>query len=232
MTTSPPQAPTYPISVSVKWLPRVNFIIIAALLLVHCAMWTYNYRVHELPVYITDLLDVDNEQSLENGYSSFALAIAAGLALSVAGRKKRDADRDVGYWLGLGIGFSAMAIEEVAGVHESINAWMGGGWTVWGLGVAAIIGLAYLRFLWRLPPRTRWQFLVAGGIYVGGEMVVQRLNEVFYNLYGGVESLPYKYLAAIKEGGEMVGVALFMRAILLYMSANAGSVVVDVELSR
>ena len=224
------QTSVYPISVSVKWLPRVCWIALSFLVLIHLVVWTYNYRVHELPDYLTELVDVDNEQSLENGYSSFALAIAGYLTLAVAGRRKREADRDARLWSVLGVGLCAMAIEEVAGIHESINTYQGGGWTTWGMLVGAVIGFFFLPFLWRLPRRTRWQFVAAGAMYVFGEMVVQKFEEIYLDAHkAGVDTLAYKYLAAVKEGGTLVGVAYYIGAILQYMSGGRPEVVVDVR---
>ena len=80
----PESPPTYPIHVSVRWLPRACWIATICQLLAHLAMWTYHYRVHEVPDYLSELLDVENEQSLENAYSSFALAMAGWLTIAMA----------------------------------------------------------------------------------------------------------------------------------------------------
>ncbi len=232
MSTPAVAAPEYPIRVPVKWLPLANWAAIVFLLAAHLAIWTYHYRVHPLPDYLTELFDVEEEQSLENAYSSFALAIAGGLTLAMAGRRRQDADRDARYWKVLGIGLCAMSLEEVAGVHETINTWQGGGWTTWGMVVAALIGLWFVPFLIRLPARTRWLFLAAGACYVGGEMVVQKFEEIFYAQLGAGESLPYKFAVAVKEGGEMIGVVIYMQALLAHMSAGRPSVVVDVQPRR
>ena len=232
MNASDPQRPTYPITVPMRALSRTILVVILALLAAHLVMWTYNYRVHELPEYIVGPLDVDNEQSLENAFSSFILAIAGGLTLAVAGRRKRDGDRDTLAWRVLAIGLIAMSLEEVAGIHESINDWQGGGWTTWGMVVAAAIGVWFIPFLRRLPSRTRWMFLIAGAAYVGGEMVVQKLEELFVGTFGGTEGLPYKFSAAVKEGGTLIGVWIYIRAILAYMSPGERGTEIEVETAR
>ncbi len=244
MSASTESPAVYPIHVSVKWLPRACWIATVCLLLAHLGIWTYHYRVHEVPDYLSELFDVENEQSLENAYSSFALAMAGWLTIAMATRRRREGDRDARYWKVLGIGLLAMALEEVAGVHETINTWQGGGWTSWGMVVAALIGLWFVPFLVRLPARTRWLFLLGGAFYVGGEMVVQKFMEIYLATHrsgagsltaqyaNAADTLGWRYMIAVKEGGTLVGVIVYRQALLDRMRAGAPTVVVGLEPGR
>src|SRR5690606_9323065 len=49
-------------------------------------------------------------------------------------------------------------------------------WVVLGVAVVAILGASYIRFLAALPVRTRWGFLVAGALYVGGALGMEMVS--------------------------------------------------------
>jgi hypothetical protein len=215
-----------------RHLPLFLFIAIALVLAGHFAMAVYNYRVHEVPWYLEEILDVDEEQSFCTWVSAATMLVAAALLLAIAGRRREERARDAAHWYGLAIGFTAMSLDEVAGVHETLHTWSGIDWTLPGALLVLAIGAFYVPFLIRLPGRMRAQFLIAGAIYVGGALGVERLTIQLQPIFQNVDSLMYKSLAGLEEGMEMIGVALFVTFLLAHMrrlDAGRAPVVVDLE---
>ena len=77
-------------------------------------------------------------------------------------------------------------------------------------GVGAV-GLAYLPFLARLRRRTAVLFVIAGLVYVGGAVGVERWTG------DDVNSLEYNMWTTLEEGLEMFGVILMIYAVLDHM---------------
>lgn len=164
---------------------------------------------------------MDEEESFPTWYSSALLAVTAlSLGLhTMACRRRRDGLW--GYWWGLAAGFLALSIEEVAGLHETMNSAIEISW-VWPelVIVALCVGL-YVQFLLTLPRRLAVQFVIAGAIFIGGSLGVEKATD-FYAENSLLDTLGYNLWTAVEEGMEMFGVWLFLRALLHHM-AGAGN---------
>ena len=101
-----------------------------------------------------------------------------------------------------------LSMDEIAGLHETVNSLIDFSWTIPGGILAALFDLAYLRFLLHLPSRTRWLFLLSGIIFVTGAVVVERSTD-WYDDEDLLNTLPYNLWNALEEGLEMGGVVLF-----------------------
>lgn len=88
-------------------------------------------------------------------------------------------------------------------------------WVLPALLVTAVVGLLYARFLFHLPPVTRWRFLLAGTLFVGGavgmEMVGGKVHEM-----AGYGTPAYAFVSHVEEVMEMSGVIVFVHALLAY----------------
>ncbi len=89
-------------------------------------------------------------------------------------------------------------------------------------GVATVvIGLAYLKFVWALPKRTRLHFIMAGVIFLTGALGVEMLGAREADLYG-YDTVIYCFLYSVEEMLEMLGVVLFIYALLSYLAQLQG----------
>ena len=70
-----------------------------------------------------------------------------------------------------------------------------------------------MRFLWHLPRRWKGWFAAAGAIYVGGAVGVELLGGLYASQYD-VATFAYALITTVEEGLEMLGVVLFLYAIL------------------
>ena len=156
--------------------------------------------------------DLDEEESFGTWFSSGILLTAAVLLLHQARTLRAQGGAWHAWWTVLGIGFCAMSVDEVVGMHEFMNSMMEDTpWTVVGFPVLVLVGMAYLPFLWHHRMRTGLLFLVAGAIYGGGTVGVEHFTDSDLN------SLHYNMWTALEEGMEMMGVILLIYAVLDHM---------------
>ena len=156
--------------------------------------------------------DLDEEESFGTWFSSGILLMAAVLLLHQAKILRAQRGAWQAWWFVLGVGFCAMSVDEIAGMHEFMNSMMEDTpWTVVGFPVLVLVGLAYLPFLWHHRMRTGLLFLVAGAIYGGGAVGVEHFTD------SDVNSLHYNMWTALEEGMEMMGVILLIYAVLDHM---------------
>jgi hypothetical protein len=209
-------ASRYEVAISPRALIRALLIVALGLLACHAALSLYHYRVAELPWLLRQLFDVDLENNLPTWFSGFLLLTASGFLWFCARQKRADGDPWSGYWHALAWGFLLMSMDEVAGIHESINSAIVITWAIPGGAAALLIGLAFVPFLLHLPRPTAVRFALAGAIYlagaagieiVGNSLVGQRLRD----------TLQYNLWTLAEEGLEMLGVLLFLHTLLGYM---------------
>ena len=194
-----------------------------ALLVVHVTLQVLHYQVGEVHWLLKDAFDVDGEENVPTWFSAALLLFSALLLFTIARVKRDDRAADAGYWKGLAIGFVWLSLDEVAGIHEILNTWADElrgdsefSWAYLGAAVFGIAGLAFVRFLSRLPSRTRNGVYGAGVMYGSGVIGI----EIASNLYlksQDIDTLGYNLLTALEEGLEMAGVIFFIYVLMTYM---------------
>jgi uncharacterized integral membrane protein len=209
-------AARYVATLQARSLTRSLLIVAGLLLSAHGLLALYNYQSEKLPWLLWQLFDVDQENNLPTWFSEFLLLLASGLLWFCASTRRAAGDRWSGHWTVLAVGFLLLAVDEVAGIHESINSIIVMSWAI-PAGIAALgIGFAFIPFLLALPRRTGLHFALAGAAYlagagglevVGNEMVGQRLRD----------TLGYKMTTLAEESLEILAVIFFIHALLVYM---------------
>jgi hypothetical protein len=163
------------------------------------------------------LFSLSEEANLPTWYSSLLLFADAALLASIAARARRQPD--FGYWAVLSAIFCYLSLDETAQLHERLNGLIpltGAFYFSWiipaGI-LVLLVGLAYLRFVLRLPPPTRTRFIVAGCIYVGGALLMEVPLGMWATRHGE-DNLGYMLIDAVEESMEMFGASLFLLALL------------------
>ena len=107
----------------------------------------------------------------------------------------------------LSVGFLALSIDEVAGLHESINTAIEISWAYPAavLVLVLILGLSFIPFLLSLERRLAVLFVTSGLIYISGVLGVEVLSEDMDE-----DSMAYGFATAVEEGMEMLGALLFL----------------------
>jgi hypothetical protein len=91
------------------------------------------------------------------------------------------------------------------------------GWIVFAMMFVAVVGLSYLRFLFRLPRNIAYLFIVAGVIYVTGAMGMEIIADPWVEAHGRANMM-YQLLATLEEVMEMTGVGIFLYALSSYLA--------------
>lgn len=192
------------------------WLIVVGLLAIHVLLTVVHYEVVEIPWHVRQLFDVDEEDSFPTWYSSAALLLTA-VTLWVNARRQCALGSPLRWhWSGLAVGFLLLSIDEIAGIHETMNSLIDGSWAVPGAVLAALIGGLYLMFLVRLDRKTAIQFVIGGAIFVGGAVGVELYTEPYLE-NDQLNTLAYNLWTAVEEGMEMSGVLIFLGALLRSM---------------
>ncbi|MEG4483795.1 hypothetical protein [Microcoleus sp. D2_18a_B4] len=175
------------------------------------------------------LFNLDREINYPSWYSSFTLLFCGILLGIIASAKKKEGDRYFGHWKALGFMFVFFCLDEILSLHEILiindlrKALDLGGifyfiWVIPGAIFVGVTGLTYLKFLRHLPRKTRNFFLLAGSIYVGGALGMEMVCGYYADAVGQ-RNLIYGLMASVEEILEMVGVIVFIYALLSYIGS-------------
>ena len=213
-------------------------------LLLGCYAATVAVRLttgHERLHGLVRLFDLDGEANIPTFFSVFQFNVAAGLLWIIGSRARCCADRYARHWLALACIFVFLGLDELAQIHElfsdplraslHVDGALRYAWVIpYGCLVLAVAA-AYLNFLSHLPDRTRWLMVISAAIYVGGAVGLE--------LYGGYletqlgteatgTSVAYLIEVFFEEGMELLGIALFIFALLEYIGTSMGWVQINV----
>lgn len=178
------------------------------------------------------LFDVGGENSVPTWYSSLALLLCSALLALLARESSRVGDRFTKHWAILAVIFAGLSMDEVASLHESLSNLgpllrVGEGllyyaWVIPGGLFVLVVALAYLGFLAALPMRTRMLFIAAAGLFVSGALGAEMISARQADLYGKDEIL-YPAIKAVEELLEMLGVLVFLYALLSHAASYVGA---------
>lgn len=165
-------------------------------------------------------------------YASAAMLLAsAGLLWAIGRRARGAAEPFAAHWTWLGVIFAYLSVDEAVGIHERatepMRAVMGRhadgflhyAWVVPAAALVVAVGLAYLGFLRHLRPTVRNRMLLAGATYVGGAIGMEMVGAHFASTIG-TSSVAYALSAVVEETMEMLGVVVFIHALLTYLSTH------------
>jgi hypothetical protein len=168
------------------------------------------------------IFSLSYEQNIPTWYSSCLLLVCSLLLAVIAmGARKSNASYVRHWWL-LAAGFLYISLDETVSLHEAASGWMDLGgvlyfsWVIPAGILVTVLGISYLRFLAHLPKRTRLQFIVAGGIYVTGALVME-LPLGYWTEQQGSQNFVYAAIDLVEESMEILGVTLFLLSLLEYL---------------
>ena len=172
-------AADYLLRIEPQRLVRLLSILAALLLVIHVLLTVLHYQLIELPWLLRQLFDVDEENNIPTWFSSIVLLIASALLALHAGRLHHEQQAWTRYWRLLAAGFLLLSLDEMAGLHETLNSSIEASWAIYGLLVALICAVLLLRFLYHLPTPTALLFILSGAIFVGGAVGVELYTEPY-----------------------------------------------------
>ncbi|KAJ54948.1 hypothetical protein ACMU_14395 [Actibacterium mucosum KCTC 23349] len=179
--------------------------------------------------------DLNKEQNIPTWFSIFQLALTACLlaigAFSAQGRGERALP-----WFGLTLIFLYIGLDEMTDFH---GYWAPGdvpdlgfefghegfNWVYGGLVVVAIVGLLYLRWLISIERTFRWQVILAGTVYVTGALFFEALGGIVAD--ENFSSATYIVMSTFEESFELIGITIFLYAIITYFGRHGVQVRFD-----
>jgi hypothetical protein len=211
----------FSIEISVKEYSVSLLVLAFVLVSVHTGLYLYHYRVEELPWLLRQLFDLDEENNIPTWYSSFLLLNNA-FFLYIYSIQQEVVKRS--YWGLLSAGFLLLAIDEVAGLHETLNTAIEMNWAILGAIVVLFVGVLFVPFLLAIRRRLALMFMFSGLLYFSGAILVELLGEDLDS-----DSLLYAFTVALEEGLELIGAWIFLNVLLGEMSVE-GSVTIPVKI--
>ena len=181
------------------------------------------------------LFYVDREHNIPTLFSVLLLLCSASLLGLITLLKRRQQDPDLSNWATLTVGFIYLAIDEAWSFHEMLIdpvRWLLGqeglgifyfAWVIPGMAGVGILALLFLGFLLRLPSSTRWSFLGAGAIYLGGAIGIEMIGGRYGEAHG-FENLTAQLITHLEESMEMAGMIVFIHALLRYLAEQCPKV--------
>lgn len=181
------------------------------------------------------LFDLDGEGNLPTYFATVLLLLASVVLLLIGLQGKQKY-----YWYLLSGVFCFLSLDESIQIHEKFNALTksalglktyGAFYFAWVIpyGILTLLLLVFLyRFIWTLPKRTRTLFIISGIIFVSGALGLEMVAAGYVEKFGYSARI-YKLLAFSEEALEMIGVSLFIFALLDYVENTFDRLVISVQ---
>jgi hypothetical protein len=189
------------------------------------------------------LFDLGAEMNVPSWYSSSQLLIAAGLLAVIAlgarhaapgsSSRRNGGEPDGGSlpWVALSLIFVYLSLDEISDLHGLWRQFTlpdsyrlpgttdpNYAWVVPGLVLVVALAIAFRRFVLELPARTRRLIVLAGAIYIGGAIGAELVGGLIVNATWN--NTAFLIVSALEEVGEMLGIALFIYALLLHLGGH------------
>lgn len=184
---------------------------------------------------LVPLFYVNEERNIPTYFSVLLLLTAALLLGFITALNGRQGGSHGSKWAVLSFGFLFMAYDEAFKVHEKLHPPMRAilgdsdlgifyfSWVIPGIIIVLVLASFFLKFLWHLPATTRFRFLAAGMLYVGGAIGVELIAGRHAELQGQ-QSFAYSMIVTVEESLEMAGLIVFIWALLNYCADRYGDV--------
>ncbi len=184
------------------------------------------------------IFNLDAETNVPTLFSSVSLIFAAVLFALIAEGTRRRRGPGYVYWYGLSAIFVFLAIDESARLHEYLSAPLRStigasgalhfAWIIpYSILLLVFVG-AYLRFVFRLPSRTRSLLIASGVVYVAGALGVEMIGGMYSDAVGRT-NITYGFITMVEEMLELLGVTLLIYTLLDYIQREIGGLFVGVD---
>lgn len=196
--------------------------------LLSTALW-YFPRKYQIPVAnLDELFYLDNEQNVPTYYSVLQLLLATFCIFLVVYTKKYSKDRFLPHWIGLCIGMFLLSADEFIMLHEKLKRFTfhifpkdsffySSSWVTMAVILVAVVGVFYIHFFIKLPPRTRYLYLLSGVIFLIGALILERIGFSVLEIYD--RKREFVLITMAEEFMEMSGITLFIYATLDYLKS-------------
>jgi len=179
----------------------------------------------KVPRLLVKLLNVNLEANLPTYFSALVLLGDAILLAFIAYGSKAIGER-FWHWIGLSAIFVFISLDEMIQIHEQLRAPMEAlfntsgllyfAWFIPYLALVVIIGIAYFKFMMRLPKKILKLFILAGVVFVFGAVGMEMLGGMHAEVHSE-DTLTYALMYSFEEFLEMSGAVIFFYALIFYI---------------
>ncbi len=176
------------------------------------------------------IVDLGFEANIPTWYSSLLLFVCSLLLFQISRSVREQSSQYASHWAALSALFLFLSMDEVASLHERstkpLRQFLGASgflyytWVLPGLFLVLVVGLASVKFLLHLDPRTRRRVLVAGCLFVGGSIGMDMVSGAWAGKHGE-NGLTYLLMSDVEEVLEMTGTLVFIYALLAFLKSSS-----------
>lgn len=217
-------------------------VLFAAAVVMECLRFYLGYD-HVLGLF--RVFNMDTENNIPTWFSSIGL-LACSVALAILAAVHRNRHDPPGRFFAVLAGvFVMLSLDEAASLHEMFlrpvrlllhtSGFLYFAWVIPGGAFALAVAIWSWRSLKKLPSDTRFAMLTAGAVYclgaLGMEMIAAKYLTAFSPaaLTNPNSDFGFSILVILEETLEMIGIILFLRALLGYFVRAAGSATIQVK---
>lgn len=225
----------------------VSFLFSIALVIIACSIAVNAGVAHQLIANeniaerIKDFFNLDAEFNLPTVFSFFILNIASLMLFVIYKVHKANGEKMAYLWGILALGFFLIGIDEITVIHEKIALIVGkvigvessARFYLWVLPYSlpiAYLAYLYFPFLKNLPFTHRRNFIIAGGMFVGGSFFTEILGAWHQAYYG--HDFIHSLIFTLEEGLEIMGVIFFIKSLLLYWEKEMADLRINIHSSQ
>jgi hypothetical protein len=217
-------------------LLRTTFYIVAFLCAMHVAQYlAETFMPGMIARKMASTFNLDYEHNVPTFFSFVQLWAAALILVFIASWASRERSRDARYWWVLAAMFVYLGVDELEEIHEipakilrtkfHLTGVLYYAWVIPAALACLAVGLFFLRFVLRLPTRTRNGVIVSGTAFVFSAIVGDMVSGYFFSHFGGGNSLAMMIENIVEEAGEMLSIAYFIHTLLCYYQEHIGQAV-------
>jgi hypothetical protein len=220
-----------------KRLTSIVIVLAILSIAVQISKYVFNYRSDWM-----DMVNLDREMNLPTWFEAFMLVFCAYLLRIIAAGKRNESNSDSRRWQLLSNIFIFLAIDEIVSIHEiliipklaktlHLPNFLAQIWVIPGVIFVAFLVKYYWKFLNRLPKRSRFHFLLAGAIYIGGALGMEMIGSSYSKVHGQ-QNLIYALLATVEEVMEKMGTVIFVYSLLSYLENLSEEIQFNIKIGR
>lgn len=224
------------IHIQAKTVSKFLVTIVGILLVLHVSQLAAYYIIADVDKFdFIELIDFDYEGNLPSFYSAIAILFAAILLAIITYNKTSNKLSHRHHWLFLCLIFFVLSLDEALGLHEELGDFVESmqlfeakgflyfAWVVpYGL-LLTVFLITYCKFILSLPKKTMLLFVSAGALFIFGALGLETISAKEADLNGS-SSMLYSVLYTVEELCEMLGIILFIHALLEYMHTEIGEI--------
>jgi hypothetical protein len=173
--------------------------------------------------------NLDKEGNFVTFLSAVLILIASLLLLIVAVSTKKKQGKFKYHWWFLSALFAYIAVDEASELHERLSdpvketlgtiSWFYFAWVIPVSLILVLLAILFYRFYLHLPRHTQTYFIIAASMYLGGALLVEIIGGRFAFQHG-MDNLTFGLLSTFEETMELLGISIFIFALLKYIRQN------------